>query len=221
MKKHLVNVKFISWCLVILYLFSTGMYLQKFRLDPATDSLIMAALFGVLLLGAIGLIVMRDWGRILLLLGNIFLVVYLLIPYFANMEDLLPISYILMSAIVILFYTQDKVRTAFSRSFSGEKEWKSVLIVDDDETILAAVRKILMKEGYSVLTAHSGEDGLYIAKKQRPDLIILDVILPGMKGRELCEKIKGDPSTHDIPVIFLTSKDSPDDIEAEKKAGAQ
>jgi CheY-like chemotaxis protein len=70
------------------------------------------------------------------------------------------------------------------------------------------------------LTATSGEKGIQIARLQKPDLIILDVILPGVKGREVCQRLKDDDETGRIPVIFLTAKDSEDDIRAEKAVGA-
>ena len=101
------------------------------------------------------------------------------------------------------------------------KEWKSVLVIDDDETLIRTVRPILISQGYAVLAANSGELGLEIAKQQKPDLVILDVILPGIKGREVCKALKEDNETKDIPVIFLTAKDSPDDIQAEMALGAQ
>jgi CheY-like chemotaxis protein len=82
------------------------------------------------------------------------------------------------------------------------------------------VRPLLLSHGYAVLTAPTGEDGLQIVQTQKPDLVLLDVILPGIKGREVCRMIKADPGTKHIPVIFLTAKDSPEDIKAEKEAGA-
>jgi CheY-like chemotaxis protein len=99
--------------------------------------------------------------------------------------------------------------------------WKSILLVDDDETLIRTVRPILLSNGYSVLVATSGEEGLRVAKKQKPHLILLDVILPGIKGREVCRQIKSDGELKNIPVVFLTSKDSPDDVQAELAAGAQ
>lgn len=100
-------------------------------------------------------------------------------------------------------------------------KWRSILLVDDDEALVKTVRPILISHGYSVLTADTGEDGLQIASSQKPDLIILDVILPGIKGRDVCKTLKEDSVTKDIPVIFLTAKDSPDDIQAEMQAGAE
>ena len=99
-------------------------------------------------------------------------------------------------------------------------KWKSVLIVDDDEGLIKTIRPLLINNGYSVLTANSGEDGLVIARNQKPDIIVLDVILPGIKGRDVCRQLKDDPETKEIPVIFLTAKDSRDDISAEMEAGA-
>ena len=104
---------------------------------------------------------------------------------------------------------------------TSKTSWKSILIIDDDESIIKTVRAILISKGYAVLTADSGESGLMIAKNQKPDLILLDVILPGIKGRDVCKKLKEETETKNIPVVFLTSKDSEDDIQAEKALGAQ
>ena len=124
-----------------------------------------------------------------------------------------------MSILVALFYSQNKVKVRFNGTVLGK--WKSILIVDDDEALVKTVRPILIANNYAVLTAVTGEDGLHIAKNQKPDLIILDVILPGIKGRELCRKIRADEATKHIPVVFLTAKESDDDIKAEIAAGAQ
>ncbi len=97
---------------------------------------------------------------------------------------------------------------------------KKILLVDDDKALLKMVRSQLMFNGFEVLTAETGEDALYMVKDHMPDLIVLDVILPGVKGRYVCSKIKEDPTTRNIPVVFLTSKDSPDDVRAEMDAGA-
>lgn len=102
----------------------------------------------------------------------------------------------------------------------NEKEKKRILIVDDDPGLLKTVEYILDWAGYDILTAETGEEGLAIAGREKLDLIILDVLLPGIKGREVCKELKDAPGTRDIPVIFLTSKDSCDDIEAEMELGA-
>lgn len=105
----------------------------------------------------------------------------------------------------------------------GEKRgggWQSILVVDDDEMYLKTVRPMLVREGFAVLTATTGESGFDVALKHKPDLIILDVILPGIKGRDLCKKLKDHNDTKDIPIVFLTAKFSEDDVKAELEAGA-
>ncbi len=96
---------------------------------------------------------------------------------------------------------------------------KKILIVDDDKTLLKMVRSGLMFNGFDVVTAETGEEGIKLAAAEDPDLIILDVILPGLKGREVCAQLKEEAKTKTIPVIFLTSKNSPDDVQAEMAAG--
>jgi DNA-binding response OmpR family regulator len=82
---------------------------------------------------------------------------------------------------------------------------KKILIVDDEKDILLMLEKRLSAEGYYVMTADNGKDAITIAKSESPDLIILDVVMPGMEGDEVAEKLKEHPSTQKIPVIFLTA----------------
>ena len=97
---------------------------------------------------------------------------------------------------------------------------KKILLVDDDPGVHVIIVPILSKAGYYALSAKNGEQALQQALNERPELIILDVIMPGIKGRDLCKKIKAYDVLKDIPVIFLTAKDSQDDVEAELQAGA-
>ena len=97
---------------------------------------------------------------------------------------------------------------------------KKILIIDDDKGLLKLLATSLTTNGFTILTAESGEDGLDMAQKQRPDLVILDVLLPGIKGREVCARLKKSEQTKNIPVIFLTSKKSLDDLMAEMEMGA-
>lgn len=97
---------------------------------------------------------------------------------------------------------------------------KKILLVDDDPGVHLITTPILAKAGYGVVSAKSGEQGLQVALNERPDLIILDVIMPGIKGRDLCLKIKAYPVLANIPVVFLTAKNSEDDIKAELEVGA-
>ena len=97
---------------------------------------------------------------------------------------------------------------------------KKILLVDDDPGVHMVTVPILSKGGYNAISAKNGEQALHLALNERPDLIILDVIMPGIKGRDLCKKIKAYDVLKDIPIIFLTAKDSPDDVQAELEVGA-
>lgn len=97
---------------------------------------------------------------------------------------------------------------------------KKILLVDDDPGMHIVIVPILTKGGYSPVSAKNGEQALHLALNERPDLIVLDVIMPGIKGRDLCKKIKAYDVLKDTPVIFLTAKDSEDDVKAELEAGA-
>lgn len=102
---------------------------------------------------------------------------------------------------------------------ASKNQW-TVLVVDDDLTFTKLVKSHFLKQGINVVSAETGEYGLEMAKRYKPDLIILDVILPGMKGREVCAKLKEDIATENIPVMFVTFKNSLDDISAEMELGA-
>jgi two-component system phosphate regulon response regulator PhoB len=83
---------------------------------------------------------------------------------------------------------------------------KTVLVIDDEPEIVKLVDYNLTKAGYLVLTARDGEGGLTAAKKHRPDLVILDVMMPGMDGWEVCRKLRQDPETSTLPILMLTAK---------------
>ena len=81
---------------------------------------------------------------------------------------------------------------------------KKILIVDDEKEALFILEKELTAKGYSVIAADNGSSALDLAKSEHPDLIILDIWMPGMDGPEVAAKLGEDPKTKDIPVIFLT-----------------
>ncbi len=81
---------------------------------------------------------------------------------------------------------------------------KKILIVDDEEDLLLLFKKRLIAMGFSVIVADNGKDALVLAESEHPDLIILDVLMPGMDGPEIAKRLKEIPETTDIPVIFLT-----------------
>jgi CheY-like chemotaxis protein len=80
-----------------------------------------------------------------------------------------------------------------------------ILLVDDEKDVLLVLTKRLVAQGYIVITADNGHDAITLAKSKAPDLIILDVLMPGMDGGEVAEKLRNDPQTQNIPVIFLTA----------------
>ncbi len=83
---------------------------------------------------------------------------------------------------------------------------KTVLIVDDEPNIVVPIEFLMEQNGYSVLVAGSGEEALEIIAKHNPDLVLLDIMLPGIDGYEVCEIIRLDPKWQKIKIIFLTAK---------------
>ena len=83
---------------------------------------------------------------------------------------------------------------------------KKVLIVDDSATDTHLMSEMLKKNGYTVVTATSGEEGIAKAKQERPDLILMDIVMPGMSGFEATRAITKDPDTATIPVIVCSTK---------------
>ncbi len=98
---------------------------------------------------------------------------------------------------------------------------KRVLIVDDTKDILAVVSRRLKSWGYEALVADSGEEGLRIAEEQLPHIILLDIMMPKMKGRDVCVRLKANPKTAHIPIIFLTALGLADHIKAGMDLGAE
>lgn len=93
----------------------------------------------------------------------------------------------------------------------GLEENSSTILVADDEPInRALIQRRLERAGYRVLTAQNGREAVEKARSERPDLIILDVMMPVMDGLEACQLIKGDEATRDTPVIFLSARDETD-----------
>ncbi|MEW6358203.1 MAG: response regulator [Planctomycetota bacterium] len=95
-----------------------------------------------------------------------------------------------------------------------------ILVVEDEEDILELVRYNLAKEGYRVIGAVSGEEALAKVKAEPPDLVVLDLMLPGVDGLEVCKALKSDPKTAGIPVVMLTAKGEESDIVTGLELGA-
>lgn len=89
---------------------------------------------------------------------------------------------------------------------------QSILVVEDDDDIRELVSYNLLREGYQVAGVASGEDALAAIKAKPPDLVLLDLMLPGLDGLSVCRQLKGDPATEPLPVIMLTAKGEERDV---------
>ena len=96
----------------------------------------------------------------------------------------------------------------------------TVLVIEDDPDIVEVVTYNLEREGFTVLSATEGEDGLAQARNRHPDLILLDVMLPGMDGLEVCRRLRGEPRLCTVPVIMLTAKGEETDVVVGLEVGA-
>lgn len=97
---------------------------------------------------------------------------------------------------------------------------ETILIVDDEEDIIELIQYNLKNEGYSILTAEAGEQAIKIAKQARPDLIVLDLMLPGMDGLEVTRYLRSNDQTRDLPIVILTAKGEESDIITGLELGA-
>jgi two-component system, OmpR family, response regulator MprA len=88
-----------------------------------------------------------------------------------------------------------------------------ILVIDDDFIVLDLLRDTLVMDGFEVITASSGLEGLGQLIKEQPDLVLLDIMMPNMDGYELCQKLKQSKSTSALPIIIVSAKAQPEDIE--------
>ena len=82
-----------------------------------------------------------------------------------------------------------------------------IMIVDDSPTDIHLLKKILEKNGFNTLTASDADEGIQVAKREKPDLILMDVVMPGLNGFQATRELSSDPATSTIPVIIVTRKD--------------
>ena len=97
---------------------------------------------------------------------------------------------------------------------------EKVLVVDDDPGIVRLMERFLQREGYEVITATNGLQALKAAKDENLELIILDLMLPGVDGFEVCHRLKKEPNTSGVPIIMVSGKADEADKEAAAEAGA-
>ncbi|MEQ9367202.1 MAG: SpoIIE family protein phosphatase [Leptospirales bacterium] len=106
---------------------------------------------------------------------------------------------------------RDNERGTFAPESGVPVEAPRILVVDDNEDMLVLISSLLGKKGYAIITAQNGRDGLDKARKLRPDLILMDVLMPEMNGYDATHKIKSDPFLAAIPVVLLTARSDTED----------
>ncbi|MFA6320285.1 MAG: response regulator [Candidatus Omnitrophota bacterium] len=97
---------------------------------------------------------------------------------------------------------------------------QKILIVDDEKDFIDMLAERLMAKGFNIVEAFNGKDGLDKAHAEKPDVIVLDLTMPEMSGYDVCRKLKIDKNYKDIPIIMLTGKFQPNDIEFGREMGA-
>jgi two-component system phosphate regulon response regulator PhoB len=110
---------------------------------------------------------------------------------------------------------QNPVRTASSAALtipSQPRGRKRILVVDDEKDLVDLITYNLQRNGYDILAAYNGNDAIDIANREQPDLVILDLMLPGTDGTEVARKLKADSRTAQIPIIMLTAKSEETDV---------
>ena len=96
----------------------------------------------------------------------------------------------------------------------------TILIVEDDKFLRELISQKLLKEGYGISAAVDGEEGITKIKEEKPSLVLLDLILPGIDGFEVLTQMKADPNVSSIPVIILSNLGQKEDVERGLKIGA-
>lgn len=95
-----------------------------------------------------------------------------------------------------------------------------ILIVDDDENVARTINRALRSRDYDTVVVHNGQDALDAVEREKPDLVVLDVMMPGMTGIEVCKQLRAEPDTAQLPIIFLTARAMLDDKIEGFEAGA-
>jgi len=98
---------------------------------------------------------------------------------------------------------------------------KKILIIEDEELMINLLERKLAQEGYKVETARDGEEGLGKMRKEKPDLILLDIVMPKMGGFEVMEEMQKDNELKDIPIIVISNSGQPVELDKAKELGAR
>lgn len=102
----------------------------------------------------------------------------------------------------------------------GDNIKHHVLVIDDEKIVAGSIERTLRAHDFNVAVTTSGVEGLNSARRHRPDLVVLDVLMPGMDGFEVCRQIRADPLLAEMPILFLTARGKPEDRVLGLRAGA-
>lgn len=106
------------------------------------------------------------------------------------------------------------------RSHRSQTKMAKILVVEDDINLQKTLLDYLKRENFETLGASNGEDGIILAKKEKPDLILLDIVLPRKNGYEVIKELKSDDNASRIPIVLLTNLGSSNDVEKALNLGA-
>ncbi len=112
------------------------------------------------------------------------------------------------------------IKQTSSESMNPNKK-RTILTIDDSKVFRKLIKMALEFEGFHLLEADDGQSGLDLALSANPDLILLDLMMPGMNGLQVCQALKSNPQLQSIPIVLLSASDDSDDIEACLQLGAQ
>lgn len=102
-----------------------------------------------------------------------------------------------------------------------EPDKRKILIIEDSKATFTVLKEVLESEGYTVLLAGDGVAGIAMTRREKPDLILLDLLLPKLNGYEVCNSIKRDNLTRHIPVLVISTMDSAESVEKARLCGAK
>ena len=98
---------------------------------------------------------------------------------------------------------------------------QKILVIEDEEALLAMISQKLIREGYDVISAQDGEEGFVKVTEEKPDLVLLDIVMPKVSGMEVLEKMHADKELAKIPVIIISNSGQPVEIEKAKALGVR
>lgn len=103
----------------------------------------------------------------------------------------------------------------------SQGEAKKILLIEDEELIITLLQRKLEKEGYKVFVARDGVEGMEKVRKETPDIVLLDIVMPRMGGLEVLEELRRDKKLRSIPVIVISNSGQPVELDRAKKLGAR